>query len=86
MSKEFVIYQGVRMIKGWPEQIEAAQLQPTVTVAGQERQRLRYGQEADDLGRRPSALPRLRSPQGTASCGRLRCRALSSLSRSDDFL
>jgi len=50
MSKEFVIYQGVQMIKGWPEKIEAAQLQPTVTVAGQERQRLRYGQEADDWG------------------------------------
>ena len=50
MSKEFVIYQGVRMIKGWPEKIEAAQLQTTVTVAGHERQRLRYGEEGDDWG------------------------------------
>lgn len=50
MEKEFVIYKGQRMIKGWPEKIEAAQSQPTVTVAGQERQRLRYGQEADDWG------------------------------------
>ena len=50
MSKEFVIYQGVRMIKGWPEKIEAAQSQPTATVAGQEHQRLRYGEEAHDWG------------------------------------
>lgn len=50
MSKEFVICQGVRMIKGWPEKIEAAQLQPTVEIAGVERRRLRYGQEAEDWG------------------------------------
>jgi len=50
MSKEFVIYQGVRMVKGWPEKIEAAQLQTTVTVAGRERPRLRYGEEAKDWG------------------------------------
>ena len=30
MSQEFVTYQGVRMIKGWPEKIEAAQLEPAV--------------------------------------------------------
>ena len=40
MSQEFVIYQGVRMIKGWPKKIEAAQLEPAVTVAGREHQRL----------------------------------------------
>ncbi|HAB19856.1 MAG TPA: hypothetical protein PLX89_24370 [Verrucomicrobiota bacterium] len=50
MSKKFVIYQGVQMMKGWPEKIEAAQLQPTVMVAGRERQRVRYGQEARDWG------------------------------------
>jgi hypothetical protein len=50
MSQEFAIYNGVRMIKGWPEKIEAAQLQPTVLISGQERQRLRYGEEADDWG------------------------------------
>src|ERR1043166_1440756 len=50
MSKEFVIYQGVRMIKGWPEKIQAAQLQTTVEIAGAERQRLRYGEEANDWG------------------------------------
>jgi hypothetical protein len=50
MEKEFVIYKGVRMIKGWPEKIEAAQLEPTVIVGGIERQRIRYGDEADDWG------------------------------------
>ena len=50
MEKEFVIYKGERMIKGWPEKIEAAQLQPTVSIAGVEYQRVRYGEEADDWG------------------------------------
>lgn len=50
MSQEFVTYNGARMIKGWPEKIEAAQLQPTVEIAGVERKRLRYGEEADDWG------------------------------------
>jgi hypothetical protein len=50
MSNEFVLYQGVRMIKGWPEKIQAAQLQTTVTVSGREHDRLRYGEEAEDWG------------------------------------
>lgn len=49
MSEEFVIYNGVRMIKGWPEKIEAAQLQPTVVIGGIKRHRIRYGEE-DDWG------------------------------------
>jgi hypothetical protein len=50
MSQEFVTYNGARMIKGWPEKIQAAQLQPTVEIAGIERQRVRYGDEAEDWG------------------------------------
>jgi len=50
MSQEFVVYNGVRMIKGWPEKIEAAQLQTMVLIAGIERQRVRYGAEAEDWG------------------------------------
>ncbi len=50
MSQEFVIYNGVRMIKGWPEKIEEAQLQPTVVIDGIERQRIRYGEETEDWG------------------------------------
>ena len=50
MSQEFVIYNGARMIKGWPEKIEAAQLQPTISIRGVEHQRVRYGDESDDWG------------------------------------
>jgi hypothetical protein len=50
MEKEFVIYNGRRMIKGWPEKIEAAQLQPTVIIGGIERKRVLYGEEAEDWG------------------------------------
>lgn len=38
------------MITGWPEKIQAAQLQPTVSIGGVEYKRIRYGEEADDWG------------------------------------
>ena len=47
MSQEYVIYKGARMIKGWPEKIEAAQLESTFCIGGIERQRIRYGEESD---------------------------------------
>ncbi|HPN78823.1 hypothetical protein [Dokdonella sp.] len=50
MSEEFVVYNGARMIKGWPGRIEAAQLQPKIVVAGGELERVRYGDEAEDWG------------------------------------
>jgi hypothetical protein len=50
MSKKFVIYNGARMIKGWPEKIQAAQLQTTYTIDGKEFQRVRYGEEQEDWG------------------------------------
>src|SRR5216683_3513819 len=50
MEKEFVIYNGQRMVKGWPEKIEAAQSQPTIVVGRIERKRLRYGEETQDWG------------------------------------
>jgi hypothetical protein len=50
MANEFVIYNGRRMIKGWPEKIEAAQLQPTYLVAGRAVARVRYGNEKSDWG------------------------------------
>lgn len=43
MNSEFVIYQGVRVAKGWPEKIDAAQLNPTAMIVGQELQRVRCG-------------------------------------------
>ncbi len=45
MEKEFVIYKGQRMVKGWPEKIEEAQKYPTVLIDDVERQRIRYGEE-----------------------------------------
>jgi hypothetical protein len=55
LSQEFVIYNGARMVKGWPGKIQAAQLQTTYTIGGREVERIRYGKEHDDWGadRRP---------------------------------
>ena len=55
MTKKFVIYNGVRMIEGWPEEIEAAQLVLTISIAESEFPRIPYGAEEEDWGsdRRP---------------------------------
>ena len=50
MANEFVIYNGRRMIKGWPEKIEAAQRESTYCIAGQPVNRVRYGNEKGDWG------------------------------------
>lgn len=50
MPDEFVIYNGARMIKGWPEKIEAAQTQTHYGIAGQTLPRIRYGDEEDNWG------------------------------------
>jgi len=50
MTKEFVIYHGRRMVKGWPEKIEAAQTQTTYSIEGRAVKRVRYGDEQDDWG------------------------------------
>ena len=34
MAKKFVIYQGERMIEGWPEKIQADQKHRTVLISG----------------------------------------------------
>jgi hypothetical protein len=46
MEKEYVIYKGQRMTKGWPEKIEEAQTHPTVLIDGAQHLRIRYGEEA----------------------------------------
>jgi len=38
------------MIKGWPERIQAAQLQTSYSIGGALRPRVRYGEEQDDWG------------------------------------
>jgi hypothetical protein len=50
MTKRRVVYQGVEMVEGWPERIQAAQSVPTVSIAGRVYERTRYGDEADDWG------------------------------------
>ncbi len=50
MTQEFVIHNGYKMIKGWPEKIEAAQLETMINIAGAERKRIPYGEEIDDWG------------------------------------
>lgn len=50
MAKEFVIYNGIEMIAGWPEKIEEAQLYSTYFISGKEVGRIRYGDESDDWG------------------------------------
>ena len=47
---QFVIYNGMRVIAGWPERIAEAQAMPTVTICGHEYPRIRYGKEPDDWG------------------------------------
>jgi hypothetical protein len=50
MEKKFVIYQGVRMVEGWPEKIQEAQKIPTIIINGLEHNRIKYGDESDDWG------------------------------------
>jgi hypothetical protein len=50
MADEFVIYNGVRMIKGWPEKIRAAQSVTTIKIYGREHDRTRYGHEEGGWG------------------------------------
>lgn len=50
MEEDFVIYNGVSMPSGWPEQIEAAQRLMVYVLGGRTYTRVRYGEEADDWG------------------------------------
>jgi hypothetical protein len=43
-----VVYNGVEMIEGWPERIQAAQAIHSYSIAGVTYPRVRYGDEADD--------------------------------------
>ena len=50
MEKKFVIYNGAKMIEGWPEKIEQAQQVTTYAIGGKELSRVKYGEESDDWG------------------------------------
>ncbi|MEJ2355389.1 MAG: hypothetical protein P8Y62_05785 [candidate division WOR-3 bacterium] len=49
-EKEYVIYNGVRMVKGWPEEIKKAQKQAFYGIFGKKYERIKYGNEKDDWG------------------------------------
>ena len=49
-EQRWVTYRGIRMIEGWPEQIETAQLRPTIVLGTKEFSRIRYGNESHDWG------------------------------------
>jgi hypothetical protein len=42
---EFVVYRGIRMAEGWPEEIRAAQTKTTLVMDGQTFRRIPYGRE-----------------------------------------
>lgn len=50
MEQKFIIYNGIRMIEGWPEQIEASQTVLEYKIGGIKHPRIRYGAEEDDWG------------------------------------
>jgi hypothetical protein len=54
----------VRMIKDWPEKVQAAQQQATYSIGGTEFQRIRYGEEQDDWGADQDACHDCRAVKG----------------------
>jgi hypothetical protein len=87
MSREFVVYRGVRMIAGWPERIVAAQAIDRYTVDGVARARVRYGDESEDWG--ADAHPChdcrvLRGEYHVPGCDAEQCPACGDASRSCD--
>ena len=50
MANNLITHNGVEMAEGWPERIEEAQRQTTLTINGRVFNRIRYGNEGDDWG------------------------------------
>lgn len=50
MSEEHIIFNGMRVMPDWPAKVEEAQYITSVRIAGQNRPRVRYGDEQDDWG------------------------------------
>ena len=50
MEKKRVDPDGVKMAKGWPKRIEAAQRDALYSIGGQPYERIRYGNEEEDWG------------------------------------
>jgi hypothetical protein len=50
MEKDFVDYNGMKVVAGWPEKIEAAQSLRTYSIGGKLFPRVPYGEEGEDWG------------------------------------
>ena len=50
MEKKFVEYNGIKVMEGWPELIEAAQTEKTYAINGVVYARIPYGSEKNDWG------------------------------------
>ncbi len=50
MDSEFIIYNGLKVSRDWPAQIEAAQRVTEYLIGGKTFARIRYGEEPDDWG------------------------------------
>jgi hypothetical protein len=50
MSEEYVIFNGVKVAAEWPAKIIEAQEKITYVINGEPRERIRYGDEAEDWG------------------------------------
>jgi hypothetical protein len=49
-ENKLIIYDGVRMIEGWPEQILTAQIKKNYLIGNSVYPRIRYGDEDEDWG------------------------------------
>ena len=50
MSNEYVIYNGMKVATEWPARIIEAQTKTTYGINGEPRERIRFGEEAEDWG------------------------------------
>ncbi len=53
VGKEYVVYNGVRMVAGWPAKIVAAQSLTEYTISGKKLARIRFGDDDPRWGNRP---------------------------------
>jgi hypothetical protein len=59
-----VMFNGVEVVEGWPEQVERAQRKRTVRIDGEEVARVRFGEEEDDWGAEHGPCPDCAAAKG----------------------
>jgi hypothetical protein len=50
LEKKYVIFNGVRVVEGWPEKVLACQEITTISIGGVAFDRIKFGEEDDDWG------------------------------------